>query len=345
MPNHFATCFTKQSTILRTCESKATRLLCLIAILGFIVSSPTEVARANAFPSGLIRLIVPFPPGGAIDVVARLLQPYLQKSIGQTVIVENIAGASGSLGAAAVARAPADGLTILVTPSEFGVNAAIRRNLQYDAERDFAPISVVAINPLLFLVNPNVKARTLQNFVALAKAEPNKINYATPGASSHAHLLLESFSLQAGIKMLHIPYRGGADVVLATVANDAQLTLLSPLAASAQLRGGKLVAIASGGKSRDSMFPDVPTAVESGFSNFEAVQWIGLLARAGTPPEALERLNAEINKAVLEPVFIERLKSLGATAAGGTAKEFQELIAHDIRRWKDVASKVNIAIE
>jgi tripartite-type tricarboxylate transporter receptor subunit TctC len=344
MRNRFVT-WIKRSAMRCASRGKVVKWLFIALAFGAIVASPTALSRANALPSGVLRLIVPFPPGGAFDVVARLLQPHLQKSLGQTVIVENIAGASGSLGAAAVARAPADGLTILVTPSEFAVNAAIRKNLQYDAERDFAPIAILATNPLLFLVNPEVKARTLQEFVALAKADPGKLNYATPGASSHAHVLLEYFSLQAGIKMLHLPYRGGAPAVMATVANDAQLTLVSPLAATGQLQGGKLRAIASGGKVRDSMFPDVPTTIESGFPNFEAVQWVGMLTRAGTPPEALEQLNAEVNKAVRQPAFADAMKAQGVTPAGGTAEELRALIAREIRLWKDVATKVNIATE
>ena len=194
------------------------KLVCLLA--GLVMLGGSGHARADSYPSRPIRIVVPTQAGAAQDVLARLLQPYLEKSLGQPIIVENRSGASTMIGTDAVANATPDGYTLLIVPTTFTVNAALNTRLTFDLERDFAPITVLVKNPLLFAVNAKVPARTLQEFVALAKAEPGKLNYGTAGVSTQAHLLLEMWSARAGIKMQHIPYRGGAPAALALATGE-----------------------------------------------------------------------------------------------------------------------------
>jgi tripartite-type tricarboxylate transporter receptor subunit TctC len=313
-----------------------------VALLTFL---GTVDAWAESFPSRPIRIVVPTQPGAAQDIIARLLQPHLEKSFGQPVIVENRSGASTMIGTDAVAKAAPDGYSLLIVPTTFTVNAALNAKLAFDLERDFAPITVLVKNPLLFAVNAKVPARTLPDLVALAKAEPGKLNYGTSGASTQAHLLLEMWSARAGIKMQHVPYRGGAPAALAVAAGEVQVVLLSPLGILPQIDAGLVRALATGGLSRDAKFPDLPTIAESGFPGFEAVQWLGLLTTAGTPKDVVARINAEVNRALREPDVVAKLALQGTTAAGGTPDAFKTLIVNEIRNWKDTAQRADIKAE
>ncbi len=301
--------------------------------------------RADTYPSRPIRIVVPTQAGAAQDILARLLQPYLEKSLGQPIIVENRSGASTMIGTDAVAKATPDGYTLLIVPTTFTVNAALNPKLSFDLQRDFEPITVLVKNPLLFAVNAKVPARTLAEFVALAKAQPGKLNYGTPGASTQAHLLLEMWSARAGIKLQHIPYRGGAPAALAVATGETQLVLLSPLGILPQIESGLVRAIATGGLVRDPKFPDLPTAAESGFPGFEAVQWLGLLTTGGAPKDIVQKINAEVNRALREPDLMAKLAAQGTTAAGGTPEEFKALIATEIRNWKETAQRAGIKAE
>jgi tripartite-type tricarboxylate transporter receptor subunit TctC len=242
-------------------------------------------ANAQDYPSRPIRLIVPTQAGSAQDVLARLLQPYLEKSLGQPIVVDNRSGASTMIGTDAAAKAAPDGYTLLIVPTTFTVNAALNAKLPFDPEQDFEPVTVLVKNPLLFATNAKVPAKSLAEFIELVKKEPAKFNYGTSGASTQAHLLLEMWTTRAGIKMQHIPYRGGAPAALAVATGEVQLVLLSPLGLWPQLQAGTVRALATGGLTRDAQPPDLPTAAEAGFPGFEAVQWLGLLAPAKTPKD------------------------------------------------------------
>jgi tripartite-type tricarboxylate transporter receptor subunit TctC len=300
------------------------------------------VSAAADYPNRPVRIIVPTQPGAAQDIIARLLQPHLEKAFGQPVIVENRSGASTMIGTDAVAKAAPDGHTLLIVPTTFTVNAALNAKLSFDLERDFAPITVLVKNPLLFAVNAKVPARTLAEFVTLVKADPGKFNYGTSGASTQAHLLLEMWTARAGIRMQHIPYRGGAPAALAVAAGEVQLVLLSPLGILPQIEAGLVRPLATGGLSRDAKFPELPTAAESGFPGFEAVQWLGLLTTAGTPDDVVAKINREVNRALRDPDLVAKLALQGTTAAGGTPQEFKSLILDEIRNWKDTAQKAGI---
>src|SRR6266850_1519811 len=200
------------------------------ALAALLIACATATASAQKYPTHTIRLVVPFPPGGLNDTAARLLQPHLEKALGQTVIVDNRPAASGIVGTDAVAKAPADGHTLLMVASSHTVTPATNSKLPYDADRDFAAVAVIGKNPMLFVINAKVPARTLGEFVALAKANPSKFNYATPGAAGQSHLITELFDQRAGITMQHIPYRGGAPAITATVAGETEFVVISPLA-------------------------------------------------------------------------------------------------------------------
>jgi tripartite-type tricarboxylate transporter receptor subunit TctC len=303
------------------------------------------LASAQTWPTRPIRLIVPFAAGGANDIVARLIQPDLERALGQPVIIENKPAASGTVGTDQVAKAAPDGYSLLMAFTTHTVNPAVNAKLPYDTERDLAPIVLIGKSPLLFIVNPTVPAKTLSQFVALAKQNPGKFNYGTPGAASQAHLLVALWSKLAGVEMQHIPYRGGAPAVLGTVTGEVQLTLMSPIASLAQINAGALRPLATGSAERDPHFPDLPSVAESGFPGFEAVAWVGLFTTAGTPAEIVGRLNGEVNRIIRLPSVAMKFDEQGMTPAGGSATDFGAFISRELRRWKDAARAANVSAE
>src|SRR5262245_46691896 len=313
-----------------------------LAALALLVASTSGLA-ADAYPSRPVRLIVPFAAGGLNDVVARLVAPHLERALGQPFIVDNRPAASGIVGTDATAKAQPDGYTLLMVASSFTVIPATKSNVPY--ERDLAPIVMVAKNSLLFLVNPKVPANSLAEFVALAKANPGKLNYASPGAATQTHLVVELFSRKADIKLQHIPYRGGAPAMTAMVAGDTQFTAISTLLSLPQIQAGALRAIANGSLSRDAQLPDLPTVAEQGFPGFEAIQWIGLLTTGGTPKDVIERINAELNRALRDPDLIAKFAQQGLSPAGGTSADFQRTIATDLKNWTETAHATNITAQ
>jgi len=313
--------------------------------LALFVNLGATVAPAQTYPTHPIRLVVPFAAGGLNDVVARLVGPHLERSLGQPVVVDNRPAAAGIVGTDAVAKAPPDGHTLLMVASSHTVIPATRSKLPYDAERDLAPITMVARNSLLFVINPKVPANSLAEFVALAKANPGKFNYSTPGPASQAHLLVELFSQKAGIKLQHIPYRGGNPATQAVLSGDTQFTVISTLASLAFIRSGDLRALATGNLTRDAQLPDLPTVAEQGYPGFEAIQWIGLLTTAGTPKEIVERLNTETNRALRDPDLIAKFAQQGLLPAGGKSEDFVRTIATDIKNWTEIAHAANIKAE
>ena len=316
-----------------------------LSALAMVMAVDVAGAQTDTYPSRPVRLIVPFAAGGLNDVVARLVAPYLERALGQPFIIDNRPAASGIVGTDATAKATPDGYTLLMVASSFTVIPATHQKVPYDAQRDLAPIVMVAKNALLFLVNPKVPAKSLAEFVALAKADPGKFNYASPGAATQTHLVVELFSQRAGIKLQHIPYRGGAPAMTAMVAGDTQFTAISTLLSLPQIQSAALRAIASGSLTRDPQLPDLPTVAEQGFPGFEAIQWIGLLTTAGTPTEIIERLNAEVNRALRDPDLIAKFAQQGISPAGGTPADFQRTIATDLRNWTETARAANIKAE
>jgi tripartite-type tricarboxylate transporter receptor subunit TctC len=214
--------------------------------------------------------------------------------------------------------------------------------MSFDPEKDLEPIALLVQNPLVFAINSKVPAKSLKEFIEVAKAQPGKLNYGTPGASTQSHLLIEMWAAQAGVKMQHIPYRGGSRAAMSVVAGETQLVLMSPVAVMGHAETGVVRALATGGLKRDPKTPDLPTVAESGFPGFEAVQWFGLLTTGGTPKAIVDRLNTEVNRALSEPELIRQLEAQGATPIGGAPDQFKKLIATEIRNWKETAQTAGI---
>jgi tripartite-type tricarboxylate transporter receptor subunit TctC len=299
-------------------------------------------ASAETYPTQTIKIIVPFPAGGLNDTVARLLAPYLEQSLGKPIIIDNRGGASGSIGTKAVVAAPPDGYTLLMVASSHTIVPATNATLPYDTVNDLTAIAMVSRNPLLFVVGNAMPAKTLPEFVALAKAAPSKFNFASVGPASQGHLVTELFEQRAGILMQHIPYRGGAPAITSLLTGETQFAVLSPQVSLPQIEARAMRAIAVGSLTRDPQFPDIPTVAESGYPGFEAIQWVGLLAPAGTPREIVDQLNFEINRALREPDLIAKFAQQGMSPAGGTPASFQKTIETEVKLWIDIAQKANI---
>jgi tripartite-type tricarboxylate transporter receptor subunit TctC len=312
---------------------------------GCVVLVSAVSAQPQTYPSQTVRIIVPFAPGGLNDTTARLLQPHLEKAFGQSVIVDNRPAASGIVGTDAVAKAAPDGHALLVVASSHAVVPATNPKVPYNIERDLAAIALVSKNPFFFVVNSKVPAKTLQEFVALAKKEPDKYNYSSPGAAGHNHLVTALFSRRAGITLQHVPFRGGAPAIQSLIAGDTHFAVISPLAALPHIKAGTVRVLAAGGLERDAQFPDIPTVAESGYPGFEAIQWVGILTTGGTSKPIVDRLNAEVNKAIRDPATVERFRQLGVTVAGGSADDFHKQITTEYRNWVEVAREANIKAE
>jgi tripartite-type tricarboxylate transporter receptor subunit TctC len=316
-------------------------LLALCAV-EMAIAAPALPAYAETYPSRPVTNVIPLAAGGAIDAIARMVQPQLQQSLGQPVVIVDRPGASGAIGANSVAKASPDGYTLLMTPSTFTVDPAVNTKLPYDVKRDFQPIVVVAENSMLLVVNPKLPAQSVAEFVSLAKSSPGKINYSTPGAFSQARLLVETWSREAGIQLQQVPFKGAAPAVLSTIAGETQMTLASPLAVLSQIKGGSLRAIATVGRVREPQLPDLQTTVELGYRDFVATQWIGLLAAAGTPPDVVQRLNTAVNEALKDKDVRARLAQQGVKAVGGTSEQFRLLIESELASWERIARDAKI---
>jgi tripartite-type tricarboxylate transporter receptor subunit TctC len=321
------------------------RILTGVILGGCAAAMMAVSAHAQTYPTQTVRMIVPFAAGGLNDTTARLLQPALEKALGQTVIVDNRPAASGIVGTDAVAKAAPDGHSLLVVASSHAVVPATNPKVPYNIERDLAAIMLVSKNPFFFVVNAKVPAKTLQEFVALAKKEPNKYNYSSPGAAGHNHLVTALFSRRAGITLQHVPFRGGAPAIQSLVAGDTHFAVISPLAALPHIKAGTVRVLAAGGLERDKQFPDIPTVAESGYPGFEAIQWVGILTTGGTPKPVVDRLNAELNKAIRDPATIERFEKLGVTVAGGGSDDFHKQITSEYRNWVETAREAGIKAE
>lgn len=317
--------------------------LCFALAASFVAAAAAG-AGAQTYPTQTIRLIVPFPAGGSNDVMGRLIAPRLEKALGQTVVVDNRPAAAGQVGSEAVARAAPDGHTLLLVASSHTVQPALNPKLPYNTEKDFAPVTLVSTNAMFFFVHPGVPAKTLAEFVALAKKEPGKYNYASPGVGSQTQLTIELLMRRTGIKLQHIPYRGGAPAVQAMLSGETHFTMLAPNVIFPHIASGKIRAIATGDRKRHPRAPDLATTAEQGFKGIDAVQWVGVLTTAGTPKPVIARLNAEINKIIKMPDVTAVLAKQGVSPNGSTPEEFQALISREIAQWREVVREANIKL-
>ena len=289
---------------------------------------------AQSYPVKPIRLIVPYPPGGATDIFARILGARLGEALGQQVVVEQRAGAAGVLGAEAAARAAPDGYTLVVgQASNLAINQHLMSKLPYDPVRDFAPITLIATSPNLLVVHPSLPARSVKDLVALAKARPGLINYASAGSGSPGHLAAEYFKIVAKINLVHIPYKGATPALTDVIAGQVSLYFTSPIAAQPYVQSGRLRQLAVTSTQRFPPLPDVPTIAEAGYHDYEITSWWGLLAPAGVPKEILARVHAEAVKVLNTAEMKERLAGQGALVVTNTPEQFAAFIKTEIANW------------
>ena len=310
-------------------------------LIGALSSLAWPAARAQSGKT--LRLIVPFPPGGSTDILARAVGAKLGPALGQTVVIDNRAGAGGSLGATEVARAEADGNTLLMGHiGTLAVNPALYPKLPYDPLKSFVPVAWVARVPNILVVNASSPIKTLADLVAKARTQPGRMTYSSGGNGSAAHISFEYLKLKAKFFMLHIPYRGTAPSVTDLLGGQVDATFTGAPAVLPHVRNGRLRALAVSSPQRLPSLPDVPTVAESGLPGFDADQWYGIVAPAGTSAAVVARLNAEINKALQTPAVAQQLAAEGAIPTPTTPKAFGDLIAREIPRWAEVVKAGNV---
>jgi tripartite-type tricarboxylate transporter receptor subunit TctC len=300
---------------------------------------------ADAWPSKTITMIVPFPPGGPTDLVARVLAQKVGEQLGQTIVVDNKAGANGNIGNQVAARAPADGYTILYNTSSITLSPALYKRLSYNVEKDLAPVALTANVPLALVVNPEVPANNVKEFIAYAKAHPGKLSYGSAGNGNVTHLGAFQFAQANGINAVHVPFKGSAPADVALVAGEIQFLTDTINSVMPFIKEKRLKLLAVTSAKRMSLFPDVPTLAESGMPNFEVGAWQGVMVPAGTPKPVIDRLNAEINKALKTPELKAKLAAQGAEPLGSTPAEYAAYLKKEIVRWAAVVKASGVTIE
>jgi len=306
----------------------------------------TARARAQSYPVKPVKLIVPFAAGGPADVMARVAGQRMSAILGQNLIVENRPGAGGTIGARAAAQAEPDGYTLmLANTSTLVIGPLVYRNVEYDPLKSFALIAAFGTTSNILVVNPQVPARTVQEFIALARAQPGKLSYASPGIGTPPHLIGEMLKLKAGIDLVHVPYKGGGQAIGDVVAGQVQMTFENPSVSLPLVRAGKVRALAATGETRNPEAPDIPTMIEAGIPDFVSVSFTGLVAPAGTPAAIVARLNAAANESLAAPDVHGVLAKLAVEARPGTPAEFAAFVTAETDKWRAVVEAAKIRIE
>jgi tripartite-type tricarboxylate transporter receptor subunit TctC len=326
--------------------SDMTRRMSLALGLGLLAAATSTAASAETFPDRSITMIVPFAAGGSTDVVARIVAQKMSEDLGQQVIVQNVAGAGGNLGAGNVARAAPDGYTILMgTVATHALNPLILKSTPYDAEKDFSPISLLVVVPNVLVVNPELPAKNVEELVALLKADPDKYSYASSGNGTPLHLSGELFKSMAGVDMQHIPYKGAGPALNDVIGNQVPIMFDNLPSSSSHIKAGTLRALAVTTAKRAPSFPDIPTIAESGIPGYETYTWNALFAPANTPADVVARLNISANKALGDPAVAERMKEFSATIVGSTPEELGAHVKAELAKWKPVVDGAHIQME
>ena len=313
------------------------------AVVSILVSL---TAAAQPYPSKSIRIIVPFAPGGNVDITARLVAPGLSEALGQAVIVENKPGAGGTIGADMVAKSPPDGYTLLMgSNSTFSVAPSLYPNNPYNPMRDFAPVIMIASAPFVLVTNPAFAAKDTKELVALAKASPGKLTMSSAGTGSSNHLVGELFQEISGARFTHIPYKGSGQALTDLMGGQVNLHFDQITSASSFIQAGKLRALMVTAPKRVPMLPDVPTAAEAGYPSFEATNVTGLIAPAGTPREIVDKLNAATQKVIAQAAVREKFAGIGAETTGGTPEQFGAYIRDDLSKWTRIVKDANVKVD
>jgi tripartite-type tricarboxylate transporter receptor subunit TctC len=307
-------------------------------LTAFCLALTAFAAQAQTWPTRGVRIVVPFPPGGATDIIARLVAEQMTRDWGQSVVVENRAGAGGTIGTDVVAKAQPDGYTLLLaTLATNAIAPAVYPKLPYDPGRDFTPITPLAGTVSAIAIHPALPVQNLAEFIAYAKARPGQLAFSSPGAGVSAHLAMEHFTQVAGLKMIHVPYKGSAPALNAVVSGEVAATF-DPIASLAPLaRAGRVRALAISGRERSALLPDVPTIAEAGVKGVESYTWNGLAGPAGLPAAIVERIHADVTRMLQSDALRQRLASMGSDALLMSPREFADFVASETRKWGDIA--------
>ena len=326
--------------------NKQTRI-CIIFLAGLLTLFPGVSAFAQAWPArSTIRIVVPYPPGGASDVTARLLAMKLTDSLKQSVVVENKPGANGILALELVAKSPADGYTLLMANlGPNAINAGVYQKLPYDSAKDFTPITLTTVVPLVILVTNSLPVKNMFELISYAKANPTKLTFASAGNGASNHLAGEMIKSMAGIQMTHVPYKGDSPGMPDVISGTVSMMFPTIIAGMPNIKSGSMRPIAVTGAKRSSSLPDIPTVSESGIPGFEAVSWGGVMGPAGLPADIVKRLNAEIIRILKLPDIAERLSSMGADIVGSSPEEFDKYLRAEISKWGKVSRENNIRLD
>jgi tripartite-type tricarboxylate transporter receptor subunit TctC len=318
------------------------RLTILPLALLISLAGLASAVHAQSFPSKPLRIIVPFPPGGAADVTSRLLGEQMAKGLGQAVIAENRPGAGAVIGYELAARAPGDGHTLLVVFPSFVINPAVKQGLKYDPLKDFKAVGQTISVPMVFAVNPSVPAKSLQELIALARAKPGEIAYGTPGAGTTHHIIGEMFRLAAKIDIVHAPFQGGGPAITAAAGGHIPMVVSNVNEIAPFAKSGKIRSLAVTTAERAELLPEVPTMREAGYPEIESTNWSGLVVPAATPPSAISRLNAELVQALRNAEIREKLKTYGMSPAPGAPEQFSALLQSESARYAKVVREAGI---
>jgi tripartite-type tricarboxylate transporter receptor subunit TctC len=302
-------------------------------------------ATAQAWPAKPVKMIVTYPPGGTVDVVARVIAPKLSARLGQPVVIDNRAGAGGAIGGDLVAKSPADGYTIMLDASNHSQNPALRSKMPFDTLRDLAPVSLLVRVPNVLVVNPSATITGVKDLIAQAKAKPEYINYASSGNGSAQHLSAELFSAMAGVRMTHVAYKGGGPALTDVMAGQVPVFFASLASSLQYIQGGKLRALAVTGKARSPVMPQIPTVAESGLAGYEVYEWNGVFVPAGTPAAVVDRLSKELAAVVRDPEVRTRLEGMGAEVIGSNPAELDAFRRAEIAKWTQVAKTNKIELD
>jgi tripartite-type tricarboxylate transporter receptor subunit TctC len=313
-----------------------------LLVAAFATAAVVETASAQGFPNRPVRIIVPFPAGGSVDTVARWVGAKMSESLKQPVVVENRAGGGGTGGAATVATAAPDGHSLLITTPGLAIAKSIYKQLPFDPEKDFAPVSQLTATYLILVVNPNVPANSVKDLVALAKTQPGKLNYGSSGSGATIHLATELFKITTGTNIVHVPYKGEAPAYAALLANEVQLTVGPVSGLGPHIKAGRIKALAVSSAKRAAAMPELPTIAEATGTNYEFSSWFGLFAPAGTPREIVARLSSEAAAIVSMPDIRERLPAMGNEPVGSASEEFSAKYHADIAQYARVVNAAGI---
>jgi tripartite-type tricarboxylate transporter receptor subunit TctC len=320
------------------------RVIALLAAL--VVAGSMMPAAAQTFPTRPVKLVVPFPPGGPLDIIGREIAKELTDAWGQSVIDDNKPGAGGNIGADYVAKSPADGYTVVMGAlSTHAVNPSLYPKMPYDARRDFAPITLVAITPNVLVINPSLPVHSVKELIAYAKAHPGKLSFGSGSIGSAGHLAGELFKVDAGIDMVHVPYKGGGVSVQGVMTGQVQLTFENPATALPMIATGSVRALAVTSEARSPHLPEVPTMIESGIKDFATVSFFGLVVKAGTPDALVARLNAAVNQSLAAPEARTALAKLSLDVSPGSSAEFASYLARERDKWEEIARLAHVEVE